>query len=142
MNGEDNVTILSGADSANPVVSPEVETVYFVNITDINGCIYRDSVNICVLEDPLENFKLVSIITPNGDGDNDELRFEGLEAFPDNSLTIYNRWGYPVFERKRYQSDSELWNGENGGDVLPADTYYYILTFNGETYKSTITIMR
>jgi gliding motility-associated-like protein len=137
-----DVTLLSGANTANPIVSPLEETTYFVNITDENGCIFRDSVNICVLEDPLENFKLVSIITPNGDGDNDVLRFEGLEAFPDNVLTIYNRWGYPVFERKRYQTDSELWNGENGGDVLPADTYYYILTFDGNTYKSSVTIMR
>lgn len=139
---EANTTIVSGADSANPLVSPTMDTIYFVNITDENGCVFRDSVNICVLEDPLENFKLVSIITPNGDGDNDELRFEGLEAFPDNVLTIYNRWGYPVFERKRYQVDNELWNGENGGDVLPADTYYYILTFDGNTHKSTVTIMR
>lgn len=135
-------TIISGENTANPIVNPTLETTYFVDITDDNGCVFRDSVNICILDDPLENFKLVSIITPNGDGDNDELRFEGLEAFPDNVLTIFNRWGYPVFERKRYQTDTDLWNGENGGDVLPADTYYYILTFDGNTYKSTITILR
>ena len=139
---QDDGTIVSGANTANPMVNPIVETIYYVDITDENGCIFRDSVNVCILEDPLENFKLISLITPNGDGDNDELRFEGLEAFPENVLTIFNRWGYPVFERKRYQEDSELWNGENGGDVLPADTYYYILTFDGNTYKSTITIMR
>lgn len=139
---EEDFSILSGANSANPTVAPTEETQYFVNITDENGCIYRDSVTICILDDPLENFKLVTIITPNGDGENDELVFQGLEAFPDNSLTIYNRWGYPVFEKKRYQSDGDLWNGENGGDILPAATYYYILTFDGNTYKSNITIMR
>ena len=139
---ENDGTIVSGEDTANPTVNPTIETTYFVDITDENGCVYRDSVNICILDDPLENFKLVTLITPNGDGDNDVLIFNGLEAFPDNNLTIYNRWGYPVFERKRYQTDAELWNGENGGDVLPADTYYYILTFDGKTYKSTITIMR
>lgn len=138
----DDGTIISGADSANPTVNPSVETVYFVDITDDNGCIFRDSVSVCILDDPLENFKLVTMITPNGDGDNDELIFKGLEAFPDNNLTIYNRWGYPVFERKRYQTDAELWNGENGGDILPSDTYYYILVFDGKTYKSTVTIMR
>lgn len=139
---EDDGTIVSGGDTANPTVGPIVETIYYVNITDDNGCVFRDSVSICILDDPLQNFKLVSIITPNGDGDNDELIFEGLEAFPDNTLTIYNRWGYPVFERKRYQTNTDLWNGENDGDVLPADTYYYILTFDGKTYKSNITIMR
>ena len=78
----------------------------------------------------------------DGDGDNDALTFEGLESFPENTITIYNRWGYPVFEQKGYQLGGELWNGENGGDILPADTYYYVLNFNGETYKSPITIMR
>ncbi|MDF1698401.1 MAG: M12 family metallo-peptidase [Saprospiraceae bacterium] len=138
----EDATIVSGADTANPKVNPTEETLYFVDITDENGCVFTDSVNVCILDDPLANFKLVSIITPNGDGENDELIFQGLEAFPDNVLTIYNRWGYPVFERSRYQSDSELWNGENGGDVLPADTYYYVLTFDGNTYKNSITIMR
>jgi len=138
----DDPTIDSGADSANPTVSPTEETVYFVDITDENGCIYRDSVSVCILDDPLEFFQLISIITPNGDGANDDLRFTGLESFPDNRITIYNRWGYPVFEKKGYQADDELWTGENGGDILPADTYYYVLTFNGETYKSPITIMR
>lgn len=138
----DDGTIISGGNTANPTVSPLEETTYTVNITDANGCIYPDSVFICLLDDPLEFFKLVTIITPNGDGDNDGLRFEGLEAFPDNTISIYNRWGYPVFEKRRYQEDGILWEGESGGDVLPVDTYYYILTFDGNTYKSTITIMR
>ena len=139
---EDDPSIDSGASTANPTVSPTEETVYFVDITDANGCIFRDSVTICILDDPLEFFELISIITPNGDGDNDVLIFTGLESFPENSITIYNRWGYPVFEQKGYQLGGELWNGENGGDILPADTYYYVLNFNGETYKSPITIMR
>lgn len=135
-------SIDSGASTANPTVSPTEETIYFVDITDDNGCIFRDSVTICILDDPLEFFELISIITPNGDGDNDVLTFIGLESFPENTITIYNRWGYPVFEQKGYQSGGELWNGENGGDILIADTYYYVLNFNGETYKSSITIMR
>ncbi|MFT4533522.1 MAG: gliding motility-associated-like protein [Saprospiraceae bacterium] len=138
----DDPTIDIGANTANPTVSPTEETVYFVDITDENGCVFRDSVTICILDDPLEFFELISIITPNGDGDNDDLTFTGLESFPENKITIYNRWGYPVFEQRGYQSGGELWNGENGGDVLPADTYYYVLNFNGETYKSHITIMR
>jgi gliding motility-associated-like protein len=139
----DDPTIVSGGETATPTVSPTEETVYFVDITDENGCVFRDFVTICISEDPLEFFELISIITPNGDGENDELIFSGLEEFPDNTITIYNRWGYPVFEQKGYQSgNGELWNGENGGDILPADTYYYILQLDGKTYKSDITILR
>ena len=97
---------------------------------------------ICILEDPLAEFLLVSVITPNGDGDNDVLEFRGLEAFPDNNLAIYNRWGNKVFERARYQQDGALFDGTNGGEELAPDTYYYILTFDGNTYKSPITILR
>ena len=89
---EDAATIVGPRDIPNPEVNPSEETVYFVDITDANGCTYTDSVTICITEDPLGEFLLVSIITPNGDGDNDELEFRGLESFPDNTLTIYNRW--------------------------------------------------
>ncbi len=127
---------------ADPEVNPTEETVYAVTITDINGCSYTDSVTICILEDPLSEFMLVSIITPNGDGDNDNLFFKGLQAFPENTLTIYNRWGNVVYEKSRYQQENNIWDGKNGGEDLAADTYYYILTFDGNTYKSTVTIMR
>ncbi len=136
-------SISGDLNTATPEVMPTVETTYYVDITDDNGCVFTDSVTICILDDPLEDFKLINLITPNGDGDNDVLIFPGLEAFPDNRLRIFNRWGYPVFEQRGYQTNlSELWNGENGGDVLPADTYFYILEFNGKTYKSDITILR
>lgn len=135
-------SIQDGADSANPTVLPSEETVYFVDVTDDNGCIFRDSVTICLADDPLEFFELISIITPNGDGDNDVLRFVGLDAFPENNITIYNRWGYPVYQKKGYQQNGELFDGTNGGEELPPDTYYYVLEFNGEVYKSSITILR
>jgi len=134
--------IVGASDIPNPEVNPTEETVYNVLITDANLCTYADSVTICVLEDPLAEFQLVSIITPNGDGDNDELVFKGLEVFPENRLTIYNRWGNIVFKRSRYQESDILWDGTNGGEELPADTYYYVLEFDGNTYKSTVTIMR
>ncbi len=139
----ENESFATALNISNPTVEPVFETTYIVDITDSNGCVYADSVTICLTDDPLAEFKLINIITPNDDGDNDVLIFQGLEAFPDNLLTIYNRWGYPVFERRRYQTEfSQLWNGENGGDILPADTYYYILEFDNKVYKSSITILR
>ncbi|MBK6364798.1 MAG: gliding motility-associated C-terminal domain-containing protein [Saprospiraceae bacterium] len=112
-----------------------------VTITDINGCKYIDSVLVTLIEDPLNSFLAVSIITPNGDGDNDVLEFIGLESFPDNSLRIYNRWGNVVFEGFRYQSEGELFDGTRNGERLPPDTYYYVLTFEGKVYKSALTII-
>lgn len=62
----------------------------------------------------------VNIITPNGDAINGNLEFKGLEFYPNNKLTIYNRWGKKLFEKTNYDNK---WNGENHVD----GTYYYIL---------------
>ncbi|MBK8620862.1 MAG: gliding motility-associated C-terminal domain-containing protein [Saprospiraceae bacterium] len=112
-----------------------------MTITDINGCEYVDSVLVRLLEDPLSSFVAVSIITPNNDGDNDFLEFIGLEAFPKNTLRIYNRWGNVVFESFNYQAEGELFDGTRNGERLPPDTYYYVLTFEDKIFKSALTIM-
>lgn len=61
-----------------------------------------------------------NVITPNGDGSNDQLVVRGLERYPDNEMIILNRWGNHVFEQKQYQHN---WSG-NG---LNNGTYFYLL---------------
>lgn len=65
------------------------------------------------------------LITPNGDGVNDELIIVGIEQFPDNELIIFNRWGNEVYTASPYQND---WEGAYNGGKLPAGTYFYIFT--------------
>ena len=139
---ESDPTITSGLNSSSPTVMPEVETTYTVTITDINGCKQSDQVTVCIISDPLSIFKAVNAITPNGDGFNDELEFPGLEAFETNRLVIYNRWGNVVFEKDGYQTDDFLFKGLRNGEELPADTYYYVLTFDEFIVKETLTIIR
>ena len=127
---------------ANPEVKPTEATIYTVTITDSNGCTLVDNVEVCIIEDPLSLIIPINAITPNGDGANDDLEFTGLEAFPDNKLTVFNRWGNVIFEKLRYQQDAQRFDGTRGGDILPADTYYYILEFEGNIIKSSLTIIR
>jgi gliding motility-associated-like protein/uncharacterized repeat protein (TIGR01451 family) len=62
-----------------------------------------------------------NVITPNGDGKNDVFRVDGLELHPNNTLSIFNRWGNEVYRSNgAYKND---WNG-NG---LNEGTYYYLL---------------
>jgi len=139
---EDDGTFVGQAIGARPEVMPEVETTYAVTITDANGCVQSDEVRICIIEDPLSIFKAVTAISPNGDGMNDRLEFQGLEAFEDNRLIIYNRWGNVIYEKSGYQQDDFLFDGTRNGEELPADTYYYILTFDEFKVKETLTIVR
>ena len=74
---------------------------------------------------------------------NDELVFEGLEAFPENQLTIFNRWGNLVREFHGYKND---WSGTNEDEEpLPDGTYYYILKLHDDsntTYTGFVVIHR
>lgn len=67
--------------------------------------------------------------SPNGDGVNDTYVIQGLDYYPKNSFTVFNRWGSKVFERSPYKN---TWNGKNEGTPnfgtdLPESTYYFIL---------------
>ncbi|MGA0233625.1 MAG: gliding motility-associated C-terminal domain-containing protein, partial [Saprospiraceae bacterium] len=83
-----------------------------------------------------------TIITPNADGRNDVLEFNGLDAFPQNKLTVMNRWGNVIYTKSGYQNDGQRWDGTRDGEPLPADTYYYILEFSNFTIKKSITLLR
>jgi gliding motility-associated-like protein len=72
--------------------------------------------------------------TPDGDNVNDAFVIPGIENYPKNKLTIFNRWGNEVFYAEGYDNS---WIGTaNRGIVLgdpelPTATYYYILDLNG-----------
>ena len=137
----DDGTFLSATTIGNAVVQPEETTEYELSIIDPNGCAYFDNIEVCVVDDPLSIFKAISIISPNGDGMNDQLLFPGLDSFTDNKITIFNRWGNVVYEKEGYQLDGILWDGTDGSSRLPADTYYYVLTFETYSFKSSITLV-
>ena len=74
-----------------------------------------------------ENNCLVgNIITNNSDGINDLFVVTCLEnnAFPDNVLVIFNRWGDEIFRAAPYLND---WDGSYRNEDLPSGTYYYFL---------------
>ncbi|MFK7933600.1 MAG: gliding motility-associated C-terminal domain-containing protein, partial [Saprospiraceae bacterium] len=64
-----------------------------------------------------------NIITPNGDGDNDNITVSCATEFPNNQLTVFNRWGGKVFEASPYNNE---WEGEWNGKPLPAGVYFYV----------------
>lgn len=61
-----------------------------------------------------------NILTPNGDGQNDVFVIRLLELYPDNQLSIYNRWGQQVMHTEGYQNN---WGAAN----LAGGTYFYKL---------------
>ena len=103
---------------------------YWENIFNVPGAynLCLDIVNefgcidtICQLIEvyPAE-IKVPNIITSNDDGVNDFLEFEFLQFYPNNELTIWNRWGNVVYKKSGYQND---WNGND----VSEGTYFFIL---------------
>lgn len=71
--------------------------------------------------------------SPNGDGVNDGWAIEGIRAYPNNRVKIFNRWGNVVYEESGYDNITTVWRGEAaqglrvGGDQLPSGTYFYVI---------------
>ncbi len=125
----------------NPTVSPEDSTNYVVMITDANGCVNTDTVQVLVANDPLD-ILAINLITPNGDGKNDVLEFGNISKYGVNSLKIYNRWGDLIYNKVNYQRDDERFDGTYKGKNLPAGNYFYVLAFRTGEIKQTLTILR
>jgi len=87
-----------------------------------------------------EEVEVFNIVTPNNDGYYDELQIRGLEDFPENSITIFNRWGNEVFHTEDYGVRNNVFRGESEGNLtvsqsegLPTGTYFYILNYSDGT---------
>ena len=72
-----------------------------------------------------EDCFIPNYFSPNGDDSNDVFFIDCLETtYPDNNITIYNRWGDEVYQAEPYPND---WDGKRDGTDLPAGTYFYLL---------------
>ncbi|MEZ5029812.1 MAG: gliding motility-associated C-terminal domain-containing protein [Saprospiraceae bacterium] len=85
---------------------------------------------------------IYSGFSPNGDDINDTFMIDGIDDYPNNELTVFNRWGNQVFYRRGYTTDGG-WDGRWEGNDLPDGTYFYILRDGeGETYSGYVQIHR
>lgn len=75
--------------------------------------------------------------TPDGDGLNDNWVIENIENYPNNTVTIFNRWGNKIWNTSNYNNSSNVWNGKTlGGATLTSGTYFYIIEIdNGSAVK-------
>jgi len=73
-----------------------------------------------------EELTIFSGFSPNNDGVNDGFTILGIESFPDNELTIFNRWGNEVFFRQGYTNE-DPWTGTFEFEDLPDGTYFFVL---------------
>ncbi len=130
----------TGETASSITASPSANTTYTVTVTNI-ACFDTDTIIVRVESCDCETIKPIpQVITPNADGRNEVFEIPNITIFPENELTVFNRWGNVVFSRNSYSND---WKGEsNGGDDLPDGTYFYIIDLGKEKCQGYIMIHR
>lgn len=122
------------------------EGTYAVLVSDENGCQLMESVEVESCNGPTEDpcYEVRDVITPNGDGMNDQFAVSCINDFP-ATLEVYDRWGKLVFNMDAYDGS---WMGvSNSNEELMEGGYMYIINIDfgegrREIMKGTLTILR
>jgi gliding motility-associated-like protein len=97
-----------------------------------------------VLPQASTEIKVFNVITPNGDGRHDFLQIENITEYPNNIVSIFNRWGNKVFEINNYNNIDRIFEGtsDNGEELYTGNYYYVIDKGNGENRQSGFLIIK
>jgi gliding motility-associated-like protein len=97
---------------------------YTLTVTDGWGC---STTHTILIGEPLTVDNLPNVFTPDGDGINDVF-------LPNFNIEVYNRWGMLLYKGR------DGWDGRYKGKLMPAGTYFYILTDDdtGKAYKNSV----
>jgi len=131
-------------DSSYSCIKELSPDIYYVSITDNNGCLTQDTVeiksdyNVCLSP--------TKVFSPNNDGINDIWEIINIEIYPQALVEIYSKSGYQVYRRRDYvNSIDDAFKGiDMHGNILPSATYYYVISIDdiGDVFKGTLTIVR
>ncbi|WP_100843798.1 T9SS type B sorting domain-containing protein [Flavobacterium sp. 5] len=106
---------------------------YWATVRDKNGCGTSTPYKVYILDYP-------RFFTPNNDNYNDTWKIKNLDVLPKSSITIFDRYGKLL---KELSATSNGWNGTFNGRELPADDYWFSITFeDGKTIKGHFTLKR
>ncbi len=119
---------------------------YILQVRDARGCkTSPEQLTFNIQDRTLPCLETRSVLTPDGDGANDNFEIFCIDELADNRLVIFNKWGQRVFEQQNYTNN---WTGRSsGGEELPEGAYYYILEYtdidgNRQQVRGSITILR
>ncbi len=106
-----------------------------------------DTARVTIVVDQVFPLMIPGGFSPNGDGQNDSWVIQGLENYPQNKLTVINRWGDIVYMAEPYNND---WQGNSNtginiaGDHVTDGTYFYVFIPNpgADPIKGSVEIRR
>jgi gliding motility-associated-like protein len=107
---------------------------YWIQVTDSNSCVNKDYIAV-VHHCADYKFDWPNVITPNGDGFNDEFIpkdisdgnfMQVIANIEKLEFEVYNRWGVKMFESVNV---IPRWDGKFNGEDTAAGTYYWIVKY-------------
>ncbi len=131
--------LFSDPNNLNSIVSTNESVTLTLTATE-NGCTQSDDMTLTVHS----ALDLPNTFSPNGDGINEVWIIEGIELFPENTISIYTRWGQEIFRTSSY-SLKKAWDGTFKSRKAAEGVYFYILDLKDEVtpiIKGTITLIR
>lgn len=155
--GEESTVICSqpSDNCISVTVSPENTTTYCATVTDLNGCVASDCVNIT--PEKVRNVTIPNIIRPFNPekGINKNFAVFGNDINRILRVSIYDRWGELVYTTEDFPANTHGvgWDGRfKGSDVVPG-VYVYLVEiefkprigsteFEREIYTGDITVIR
>lgn len=112
----------------------------FENLQGGTYIAYVREKNYCgVVQFPFVHLVIPKFFTPNGDGVNDSFKPEGIKAFDDFEISIFDRTSRLIVQsiNKDYS-----WDGTFNNKPLPASDYWYTLKVGNNLFKGHFTLRR
>lgn len=110
--------------STDTLIITTVPGTYWLEVT--NSCGTTADTGVVLQTPSITTVLLPNVLTPNGDGINDEYIVDELALAESFRIDIYNRWGRQVFSSTNF---TETWKGEGDGATVVAGTYFVVLTY-------------
>ena len=103
-------------------------TTYYVTETAL-GCEGPASMVVITIQDC--EIIVPTAFTPDADNVNDVWEIVDLDqVYPDNQVTVFNRWGNMLYQSEKGAYGSNPWDGFYNNNALPVGSYYFIIDFN------------
>ncbi|NNC83912.1 MAG: T9SS type B sorting domain-containing protein [Flavobacteriales bacterium] len=134
----------TSSEEFSPVHAYEFNASYLITLTGQSelGCVYtRDEILDASDFESYFEIAVPNVFTPNGDGNNDVFDINLTGQVEDCFyMEIFNRWGQTMFLAA---GNATRWDGfTRAGDPAAAGVYFYVIEFNGLSYKGSVQLIR
>ena len=119
---------ISCTDCLEPILFPEEQRLYSVELVTTEGCVVEHQLQIFVRDD--RAVFTPNIFTPNGDGNNDQFMVYATDDYISvQAFKVFDRWGGEMFSNDSAQLNQteDGWDGRFLGKEVQAAVYTWYL---------------